>query len=96
MIAPASWSPINLKFELFAQALLIWLTGLVVSRLLFHPLRKFPGDKLAALTGWYREYYDLVKDGDWVEQLGRLHRKYGELSLYRNTLPHSHMYQALL
>jgi cytochrome P450 len=75
MTTLTSWSPT--KVEFFALALLIWLTGLIVSRLLFHPLRKFPGDKLAALTGWYREYYDLAKDGDWVEQLGRLHRKYG-------------------
>jgi hypothetical protein len=64
--------------EFFAQALLCWFAALAMYRLLFHSLHKFPGDKLAALTGWYREYYDLVKDGDWVEQLQRLHHKYGE------------------
>lgn len=79
MITIISWSPTPVEF--FAQALLTWLTALIVSRLLCHPLRKFPGDKLAALTGWYREYYDLLRDGDWVEQLERLHHKYGEFSL---------------
>lgn len=95
MITPASWSPT--KLELCAQGILIWLTSLVISRLLFHPLRKYPGDKLAALTGWYREYFDLVKDGAWVEQLERLHHKYGMQALL---LPTSHrrldFYQDLL
>ncbi len=65
-------------------------------RLLFHPLHKFPGDKLAALTGWYREYYDLVKDGDWVEQLQRLHHKYGEFGPAQEIEPHLDAHQALL
>jgi len=77
MITLASWAPT--KVEFIAEAILIWLVLLAASRLFFHPLRKYPGDKLAALTGWYREYYDLVRNGEWVEQLQRLHHNYGTL-----------------
>jgi hypothetical protein len=46
-------------------------------RLLFHPLRKVPGPKLASMTGLYRFYYDIVKRGGYLEKLQRLHEIYG-------------------
>ena len=49
-----------------------------VYRLFFHPLSKFPGPKLAALTTWYEGYYDVVKAGRYVFQIGKMHDQYGE------------------
>lgn len=54
--------------------------GLVVYRLYFHPLAGFPGPRLAAATSWWEFYYDVVKDGELVFQLPRLHEKYGIIS----------------
>ncbi|KAL1748379.1 cytochrome P450 [Schizophyllum fasciatum] len=44
---------------------------------LLHPLSSYPGPRLAALTRWYRAYFDLLKDGGWLEHLEDLHRQYG-------------------
>ncbi|KAF6758341.1 cytochrome P450 [Ephemerocybe angulata] len=58
-------------------AILAALVYRAISRLYFHPLAHFPGPKLAALTGFYQTYYDLVKDGETVNQLEILHKRYG-------------------
>ncbi len=50
----------------------------VIQRLVFHPLRKFPGPWLAAVTGWYETYHEAVLGGTFVKQYGRWHKKYGE------------------
>ncbi|KAG7097741.1 hypothetical protein E1B28_005063 [Marasmius oreades] len=51
----------------------------LVYRLAFHPLRRFPGPPLAALTHYYRAYYELLCDGGWVENLEVLHARYGPI-----------------
>lgn len=56
---------------------LIYLIFLAVHRLLFSPLAKFPGPKLAALTLWYEFYYDVIKRGRYTWKIGELHKEYG-------------------
>ena len=59
------------------------LTGgiyVALSRLVFHPLAKVPGPKLAGLSDWYVAYWNVVKDGQFVHHLAELHRVYGEPS----------------
>ena len=57
------------------------LTGVTVivllKRLVFHPLARFPGPKLAAATWWYMTYYEVFKDGAFIEHLNELHAQYG-------------------
>ncbi|KAF9530327.1 cytochrome P450 [Crepidotus variabilis] len=48
-----------------------------VKRLYRHNLSKYPGPPLAALTSWYRIYYDIVRDGSWSKHLESLHETYG-------------------
>lgn len=48
-----------------------------VKSVFFHALSKYPGPPLAAATTLYRAYYDIVKDGGWLEHLFSLHETYG-------------------
>lgn len=53
--------------------------GVVLYRLTFHPLARFPGPTLAAATGLYEAYYQCIKDGGgryWVE-IRKMHEQYG-------------------
>ena len=72
-------------FTLYCLTLLIasattYLVFIGVYRLFLHPLAKVPGPKLAAISGLYMAYYDLVMLGGMVEQLEVLHEKYGSIS----------------
>ena len=73
----------------------ILLVAQAASRLLFHPLRAFPGPKLAALTLWYKTYYDIIQDGMWSEHIEGLHKIYGERAGFPATpaLPNPHARQ---
>lgn len=54
---------------------------LAVYRLLFHPLSRFPGPKLAAATYWRSFYYDILQGpypGRELYDIHQLHNRYGE------------------
>jgi hypothetical protein len=53
-----------------------------IRRLWFHPLSKYPGPRLAAMTLWWQCYYDVFHDGggQLLAQLELLHKKYGMIS----------------
>lgn len=70
------WSPLSLLIiltALFTAALL----ALSFYLLFLHPLAKFPGPKLAAITILYEFYYDAIKRGQYTFKIGRMHEKYG-------------------
>lgn len=52
-----------------------------IRRLYFHPLSKFPGPKLAALTLWYEFYYDIIEPGTYFRKIEEMHREYGQYNL---------------
>ncbi|KAE8353260.1 cytochrome P450 [Aspergillus coremiiformis] len=65
-------------FLLFA-AIILFILGKACYRLYFHPLRSFPGPKLAAITTLYEAYFAVIKDGQFIWEIGRLHDKYGPI-----------------
>lgn len=60
-----------------AYAVGCYLGALALYRLFFHPLRKYPGPVLAALTEGYEVYYNIIQFGGMVDELLRLHTIYG-------------------
>jgi hypothetical protein len=76
--AISAYSSLKLSVLLCAVPLVIYTINLGVYRLYFHPLAKFPGPKLAALTQWYETYYELKPPGgQFLFQYRKLHEKYG-------------------
>jgi hypothetical protein len=75
MLSPA-FSPYDLSLVALASWSLYLLIG-GIYRLYFHPLAKFPGPKLAALTSWYEFYHDIVHRGCFIWKLQELHNRYG-------------------
>lgn len=62
-------------------ALLVVYRALVVAyRLLFSPLAKFPGPKLAAATSWYEAFFDL-RSKNFPDVLSDLHDSYGNIDM---------------
>lgn len=58
-------------------AYLVYLLGLVLYRLYFHPLARFPGPKYAAISRWHEFYYEVVKKGQFTFKVQELHKQYG-------------------
>ena len=57
--------------------LIVYTISLAFYRLFFHPLARFPGPRLAALTRYYEAYYDVVQNGQYTFKIAELHRQYG-------------------
>lgn len=71
-----SWKAAAATLATFA----VYCVSLAFYRLFFHPLAKFPGPKLAAITLWYEAYYDLVLEGQYTFKIAELHKSYGKHS----------------
>ena len=56
---------------------LVYALSVVAYRLVFSPIAKFPGPKLAALTTYYELYYDVVHKGKYLFEIEKMHDKYG-------------------
>lgn len=61
-----------------------YIISTAVYRLFFHPLARFPGPKLAALTRFYEGYYDVIQNGQYTFKIAELHRQYGRASAPRS------------
>lgn len=55
----------------------LYVLSLVTYRLVFSPIAKFPGPKLAAATTWYELYYDIIHKGKYIFEIEKMHDKYG-------------------
>jgi hypothetical protein len=69
-------------------AVVVYLVTLAIYRLTLHPLARFPGPKLAAISRYYEAYYDVVQNGQYTFKIKEMHEKYGRTqhkSLHRHT-----------
>jgi hypothetical protein len=64
-------------FSALTGAWIVYLFVGAIYRLYFHPLAKFPGPKIAALTGWYEAYHDMYRRGMFIWKVQEMHEKYG-------------------
>ena len=55
----------------------LYVVALAIYRLIWHPLAKFPGPRLAAMTGWYETYFDCFLLGEFSNHIDEMHRSYG-------------------
>jgi hypothetical protein len=69
----------SLSLLLLPVALLTYLVYYVSYTFYWHPLARFPGPPLAALTRLYRTYIDCSPSRSFVHTLGQLHGKYGTI-----------------
>ncbi|KAI9641437.1 hypothetical protein NHQ30_010244 [Ciborinia camelliae] len=60
-------------------SLSLWIIYGAIYRLYFSPIAKFPGSKLAALTLWYEFYFNVIRDGQWIWEIKRMHEEYGPI-----------------
>lgn len=72
MESVASW-------RLVCGAILVYYATLVFYRLCLHPLAKFPGPRLAAISRWYEAYYDVVLGGQYTSKIKELHAIHGAI-----------------
>jgi hypothetical protein len=69
-------SAISIVFAI-TSLLFLYAVVIVIHRLYFNPLSKFPGLKLAAATLWYEFYFNITRRGEFIWEIERMHKKYG-------------------
>lgn len=45
-----------------------------------HPLARYPGSKLAAITKWYRTFQEMILQKSWSDLLFQIHMTHGEVA----------------
>ncbi|KAK4209717.1 putative cytochrome P450 E-class, group I [Rhypophila decipiens] len=68
-----------LSWQSIALTAVLYFSTLAFYRLYLHPLAKFPGPKLAAITRYYEAYYDIIKNGQYTFKIADMHKKYGPI-----------------
>ncbi|KAI1633230.1 putative flavonoid 3-hydroxylase [Biscogniauxia mediterranea] len=77
----ATTMPPEVYWTFFVATVVLYPIALVIYRVCFHPLAKFPGPKLAAATELYELFVDLNpwKGGTFIHSLNEMHDKYGPI-----------------
>ncbi|KAK2604960.1 hypothetical protein N8I77_007848 [Diaporthe amygdali] len=69
----------EISWYMLGGAVLAYYTTLAFYRLFLHPLARFPGPRLAAISRWYEGYYDVILDGQYTSKIAELHGVYGPI-----------------
>ncbi|RDW74450.1 cytochrome P450 [Aspergillus mulundensis] len=71
----------SVAIPLFIALGICYATSLVLYRLYLSPLSKFPGPRVAAATGWYEAYFELVHKGGgrFLFEIRRMHEVYARI-----------------
>ncbi|CAK7212888.1 hypothetical protein SCUCBS95973_001613 [Sporothrix curviconia] len=78
LVQPHAWPSLGSLLWLAAGLFLVYRVGLVIYRLFFHPLAKFPGPPLYAASYLPFQFHDKVL-GTFVMSTLQLHEKYGPI-----------------
>ena len=70
-----------LSWQSIVTTIILYYLTVALYRLYLHPLARFPGPKLAAVTRWYEGYYDLYQSGQYTFKIAELHKQYGKRDL---------------
>lgn len=65
-------------YILLAVAFVLYRLAKVFFNLYLHPLAKFPGPKFGAATHLYEFYWSVIRDGEFIWEIERMHEKYGK------------------
>ncbi|KUJ18476.1 cytochrome P450 [Mollisia scopiformis] len=68
-----------LSWRFIPVAVIVYFGTLVSYRLLLHPLARFPGPRLAAVTRLYEAYFDVVLNGQYTFKIVQMHKEYGPI-----------------
>jgi len=64
--------------KVLSTGLALWICR-AIYRIYFHPLSRYPGPKLAAVSNsWWEWYWNYYKNGCMIFEIDRLHQKLGE------------------
>ncbi|KAH6606462.1 cytochrome P450 monooxygenase [Trichoderma cornu-damae] len=76
----------------------LYTVGLIIYRIYFHPLAKFPGPRLAIATKWYEFYYDIMKKpgGQFFKHLNEIHDEYAHGTVDHDTHRRRRMANSLM
>lgn len=68
---------LKVSWPVICGAAVAYYATLVFYRLFLHPLTRFPGPRLAAISRWHEGYYDVILDGQYTAKIADLHKMYG-------------------
>lgn len=71
-------APLLTSTNIIATALL-FIVARWIYRVTLHPLAKFPGPKMAAMTSMYAMSYDLPLKTSYIKQFSKWHKQYGPI-----------------
>ena len=60
-----------------AIIVIVYCISLAMYRITFDPLAKYPGPKIAAITGYYEFYHDYICNGMYTFEIAKMHKRYG-------------------